>query len=167
MRDMQTPRPSTPAFISCLCLAYRACRHYGWQLAAHLYLLPLDGRGRHLSNRQKLPYQWRDDREILCGAHQELVLCFRHYCQETQAIEKNIVAQRRLTIILLGEDSSPPYRGPWKCGRGEIGRRNGLRPILSARGETCDAELLKFGETFQLAIPSQAVARKHYGRCRD
>jgi len=27
---------------------------------------------------------------------------------------------------------------------------------LSARGETRDAELLKFGETFELAIPSQA-----------
>jgi hypothetical protein len=27
---------------------------------------------------------------------------------------------------------------------------------LSARGETHDAELLKFGETFKMAIPSQA-----------
>jgi hypothetical protein len=42
-----------------------------------------------------------------------------------------------------------------QCGRGETGRRNGLRR-LSALRETADAELLKFGETFQMAIPSQA-----------
>jgi hypothetical protein len=34
------------------------------------------------------------------------------------------------------------------CGRGEIGRRIGLKRDLSAPGETQDAELLKFGETF-------------------
>ena len=33
-------------------------------------------------------------------------------------------------------------------GRGEIGRRIGLKDRLSAPGETQDAELLKFGETF-------------------
>ena len=39
---------------------------------------------------------------------------------------------------------------------GGIGRRTGLKPNLSVRRETGDAELLKFGEPFQMAIPSQA-----------
>ncbi len=34
------------------------------------------------------------------------------------------------------------------CGRGGIGRRNGLRPDMSAFGETRGVELLKFGEAF-------------------
>ena len=43
------------------------------------------------------------------------------------------------------------------CGRGEIGRRIGLkRTNLSARRETGDAELLKVGEPCEMAIPSQA-----------
>ena len=41
-------------------------------------------------------------------------------------------------------------------GRGGIGRRTGLNRNLSARRETGDAELLKFGETCEMAIPSQA-----------
>ncbi len=45
-----------------------------------------------------------------------------------------------------------------RCGRGEIGRRNGLEVASSAHGETHGAELLKFGEPFFLAIPSQAGA---------
>ena len=46
---------------------------------------------------------------------------------------------------------------PWqRCGRGETGRRNGLEPKPSARRETDDAELLKFGEACFLVIPSQA-----------
>jgi hypothetical protein len=51
---------------------------------------------------------------------------------------------------------------PWKpCGRGEIGRRIGLnRKDLSARRETGDAELLKVGEPFEMAIPSQARPEK-------
>ena len=44
-------------------------------------------------------------------------------------------------------------------GRGGIGRRNGLER-LSARGETRGAELLKFGEPCQMAIPSQALATR-------
>ena len=36
---------------------------------------------------------------------------------------------------------------------------------LSALRETADAELLKFGETCEMAIPSQAPVRR--GRCRD
>ena len=43
------------------------------------------------------------------------------------------------------------------CGRGGIGRRIGLkRKNLSARRETNGAELLKVGEPFSMAIPSQA-----------
>lgn len=36
---------------------------------------------------------------------------------------------------------------------------------LSALEETSDVELLKFGETCQMAIPSQASIRRR--RCRD
>ena len=43
------------------------------------------------------------------------------------------------------------------CGPGGIGRRIGLKPRnLSARRETGGAELLKFGEPCNMAIPSQA-----------
>ena len=42
-------------------------------------------------------------------------------------------------------------------GRGGIGRRTGLNRKLSARRETGDAELLKFGEPCKMAIPSQAL----------
>ncbi|MBI1273314.1 MAG: hypothetical protein GC131_04430 [Alphaproteobacteria bacterium] len=45
-------------------------------------------------------------------------------------------------------------------GRGETGRRNGLDSTLSAPRETGDAELLKFGETCHMAIPSQARKRE-------
>lgn len=56
-----------------------------------------------------------------------------------------------------GRSGHPFIRANFEtCGRGEIGRRNGLRQNLSARRETGDAELLKFGEPFYLAIPSQA-----------
>jgi hypothetical protein len=43
----------------------------------------------------------------------------------------------------------------WPRGRGGIGRRIGLKRNLSARRETGDVELLKFGEPCQMAIPSQ------------
>jgi len=62
---------------------------------------------------------------------------------------------------------------PWMNqprGRGGIGRRNGLKRNLSARRETGDAELLKFGEPCNMAIPSQALPEKSTlrpGRCRD
>jgi hypothetical protein len=46
------------------------------------------------------------------------------------------------------------------CGRGGIGRRTGLEENLSARRETGEAELLKFGETCDMAIPSQARPEK-------
>ena len=41
------------------------------QPAAHLHLLPPDGGCRHLPDRQELPYQRRDDREVLCRPPQE------------------------------------------------------------------------------------------------
>jgi hypothetical protein len=44
---------------------------------------------------------------------------------------------------------------PWNCGRGGTVDATDLKN-LSARGETRDAELLKVGETCQMAIPSQA-----------
>ena len=43
----------------------------GLQPAAHIHLPAPDGRCRHLPDRQKLPHQRRDDREILRGAHQD------------------------------------------------------------------------------------------------
>ncbi|ARQ09877.1 hypothetical protein NXC12_CH01837 [Rhizobium etli] len=45
-------------------------------------------------------------------------------------------------------------------GRGGIGRHKGLKEKLSARAETPDVELLKVGETCQMAIPSQAPQGK-------
>jgi hypothetical protein len=48
-------------------------------------------------------------------------------------------------------------------GRGGTGRRNGLKPILSAFRETGDAELPKFGETLN-GNPEPSPAT---GRCRD
>jgi len=42
------------------------------------------------------------------------------------------------------------------AGVAEFGRRTGLDTNLSAHRETGDAELLKFGETCKMAIPSQA-----------
>ena len=44
---------------------------HGLQLEAHIHLSAPDGRRGHLPDRQKLPHQRRDDREILCGAHQD------------------------------------------------------------------------------------------------
>jgi len=64
---------------------------------------------------------------------------------------------------LLGSRDAPDYSFLRLCGRGGIGRRNGLRP-LSARGETRDVELLKVGETFNMAIPSQARKAKLSGK---
>ena len=48
--------------------------------------------------------------------------------------------------MVLGLDGFPRYTLPLVRGRGEIGRRKGLKR-LSALRETEDAELLKFGET--------------------
>lgn len=47
---------------------------------------------------------------------------------------------------------------------GGIGRHKGLS-FLSALKEISDVEPLKFGETFQMAIPSQALRNER--RCRD
>ena len=43
----------------------------GLQPAAHLHLRAPDGGCRHLPDRQELPHQRRDDREILRGSHQD------------------------------------------------------------------------------------------------
>ena len=51
----------------------------------------------------------------------------------------------------------------WPCGRGGIGRRIGLKHNLSARREIGDAELLKFGEPCEMAIPSQASTENSEG----
>ncbi len=59
--------------------------------------------------------------------------------------------------MFLSYVSYPLWMG-W-CGRGGIGRRNGLKQ-MSAPEETPDVELLKFGETFRMAIPSQARQRE-------
>ena len=48
--------------------------------------------------------------------------------------------------MVLGSDGFSRYTLPLVRGRGEIGRRKGLKR-LSALRETEDAELLKFGET--------------------
>jgi integrase len=44
---------------------------HGLQLEAHLYLLSPHGGGGHLSDREKLPHERRDDRKVLCRAHQD------------------------------------------------------------------------------------------------
>ena len=46
-------------------------------------------------------------------------------------------------------------KGALECGRGGTVDATDLKN-LSARGETRDVELLKVGETCQMAIPSQA-----------
>jgi len=47
----------------------------------HTYIcLRLNGRCWYLPNRQELPHQRRDDRKILCGAHQDLARRGRNQC---------------------------------------------------------------------------------------
>ena len=60
----------------------------------------------------------------------------------------------------MGQNKLPKA---WPRGRGGIGRRIGLKRNLSARRETGDAELLKFGEPCEMAIPSQART-ENFGR---
>src|SRR5260221_10521497 len=57
--------------------------------------------------------------------------------------------------FLLGYPKASVYKSQTVSGRGGTGRRNGLKATMSALGVTADAELLKVGETFQIAIPSQ------------
>ena len=68
---------------------------------------------------------------------------------------------------MLDEKNLTLYKVGWFCGRGGIGRRNRLKPRLSALGETQGAKLLKFGEPCNMAIPSQAITGNGNGRCRD
>jgi hypothetical protein len=60
----------------------------------------------------------------------------------------------------------------WPCGG--IGRRAGLRTLvektdtkLSALGEILGVEPPKFGEDCKMLMPSQALERNLFGRCRD
>ena len=57
-----------------------------------------------------------------------------------------------------------------RAGVAESADASDLSANLSARRETGDAELLKFGEPCNLAIPSQALPKQsafRLGRCRD
>ena len=57
----------------------------GLQPPAHIYLSAPDGRRRHLPDRQKLPHQRRDDREILRRPHQDPARRRRHQHHEAKA----------------------------------------------------------------------------------
>ena len=63
---------------------------------------------------------------------------------------KSRIPLARSRLGAIGKDTVRAWRN---------GRRGGLRPNLSAPREIWGAELLKFGETFQMAIPSQAPER--------
>ena len=57
-----------------------------------------------------------------------------------------------------------------RAGVAELADASDLSANLSARRETGDAELLKFGEPCNMAIPSQALPERsafRLGRCRD
>ncbi len=84
----------------------------------------------------------------------------RHQCQKVESREghqtdtKGKIAPPCPRLTCRSLRVKKPVRG-----RGETGRRTGLRR-LSARGEIRDVELLKFGEPCQMAIPSQALGRE-------
>ena len=61
------------------------------------------------------------------------------------------------------------YTEDGHAGVAESADASDLIENLSARQETGDAELLKFGETCETAIPSQARTDGSFrtGRCRD
>src|SRR5216683_3245135 len=50
----------------------------------HTYMSAPDGRCRHLPDRQRLPHQRRDDREVLRRPHQDAARRGRHQNHETQ-----------------------------------------------------------------------------------
>lgn len=70
--------------IVCLRQVLKTANRKGWiaalQPAPHLHLSALDGRGRYLSGRQKLPDQCRDDRKILRVPYREHVGRVGHQC---------------------------------------------------------------------------------------
>jgi hypothetical protein len=54
----------------------RLCTVWGqYRPAAYIHLPAPDGRSRHIPDREELPHQRRDDRKILCGAHQNQAGC--------------------------------------------------------------------------------------------
>src|SRR3546814_17594401 len=55
------------------------------QPAAYLYLSAIARRCGHLSGRQKLPHQCRDDREVLRTAFEEKHRRIRRQCSQTAA----------------------------------------------------------------------------------
>ena len=55
------------------------------QSAAHVHLHATDGRRRHLPSGKKLPHERRNDREVLCHAHQKRVGCRGYQRQANQA----------------------------------------------------------------------------------
>ena len=62
--------------------------------------------------------------------------------------------------VFLGGNQLPDYRGNWRAGVAELVDATDLAKGLSARGEIRDVELLKVGETSNVAIPSQAPLGK-------
>ena len=71
----------------------------------------------------------------------------KEYARRPQAVRAPEEPPRPVRIVAkeLRTDSQALYLS-WPRGRGGIGRRIGLKRNLSARRETGDAELLKFGE---------------------
>src|SRR5229473_3910933 len=79
---------------------------YGLQPAAYLHLSAPDGRGRHLPDRQKLPHQRRDDREILRSPYQNPARRHRHQHHEAED-KKEEKARRKLRAKLTGTFRRP------------------------------------------------------------
>src|SRR5260370_14062464 len=137
-----------------------------------------DGGCRHLPNRQKLPHKCRDDREILRSAPQDLA---RLRCDQCHAAHEK---QERARKPRKPSRTLKRYRNPRRTGNGCVnsgkvpyhkiaeirqparawrnGIRSGLKENLSARLETGDAELLKFGETLN-GNPEPSPEKFHPG----
>jgi hypothetical protein len=61
---------------------------HGVQPTTYIHLPALDGRCRHLPNRQELPHQRRDDREVLRVTHQNFA---QRRCNQRDATEEKEV----------------------------------------------------------------------------
>ena len=81
-------------------------------------------------------------------------LCFR-VIQEQKPVPTS--CHHALGRWRLAPNPGPSIERAGNAGVAESVDATDLSQSLSARGEIRDAELLKFGETFQLAIPSQAL----------
>jgi hypothetical protein len=122
--------------------------------AVHLYLSSPHGGGGRVPDREELPHQRQDDRGVLRLPHQEHGGCLGHQRAALEAAESADAqdeAKQKQRLIHWKYDGSwlnriPSLYTSLVRGRGEIGRRKGLKR-LSALRETEDAELLKFGET--------------------